>query len=181
MLNCLTTVSNLGIFNHQRSSNSFRFLCKIWFENGTEMARISAIFLRHCHRAIIFYFSATATFFSSRQWRGGAKSGANAEHCVSASSRTCHLLQLLMSADGSHIPCWTAMCTQFTPRGTALSGPFCWLRCLFPSRVQIFLEYFRHVVDLSSRRLVEGGGSSSLNSWWTYIQRGSISGRGGGS
>ena len=47
------------------------------------MAQISAIFLRHCHRAIIFYFSATvtcATFLSSRQWRGGAKSGASAQH-----------------------------------------------------------------------------------------------------
>ena len=50
------------------------------------MARISAIlFSRHCHRAIIFCFSATATyatFFSSRQWRGGAKSGASAQHCL---------------------------------------------------------------------------------------------------
>ena len=39
------------------------------------MARISAIFSRHCHRAIIFQFCATAmcaTFFSSRQWRSGA-------------------------------------------------------------------------------------------------------------
>ena len=47
------------------------------------MAQISAIFLRHCHRAIIFYFSATATcatFLSSRQWRGGAKTGASAQH-----------------------------------------------------------------------------------------------------
>ena len=42
------------------------------------------LFSRHCHRAIIFYFSATATcatFFSSRQWRSGAKSGASAQHC----------------------------------------------------------------------------------------------------
>ena len=41
------------------------------------------LFLRHCHCAIIFYFSATATWatvFSSRQWRGGAKSDANAQH-----------------------------------------------------------------------------------------------------
>ena len=44
---------------------------------------------RHCHRAIIFYFSATATcatFFSSCQWRGGAKrgakSGASAQQCL---------------------------------------------------------------------------------------------------
>ena len=48
------------------------------------MARISAIlFSRHCHRAIIFYISATAmraTFISSRQWPGGAKSGASAQH-----------------------------------------------------------------------------------------------------
>ena len=48
------------------------------------MARISTIlFSRHCHRAIIFCFSATATFatfLSSRQWRGGAKSGASAQH-----------------------------------------------------------------------------------------------------
>ena len=45
------------------------------------MVRISAIFLHHRHRAIIFYFSATATCatsFSSRQLRGGAKSGASA-------------------------------------------------------------------------------------------------------
>ena len=48
------------------------------------MARISAIyFSRHCQSAIIFYFSVTATcttFFNSRQWRGGAKSGASAQH-----------------------------------------------------------------------------------------------------
>ena len=40
---------------------------------------------RHCHRAIIFYISATttcATFLISRQWRGGAKSGASAQHCI---------------------------------------------------------------------------------------------------
>ena len=45
-----------------------RFLCKIWFKNGAEMAKISAIlFSCHCHCAIIFCFSATAmctTFFS---------------------------------------------------------------------------------------------------------------------
>ena len=50
------------------------------------MARISAIlFSRHWHRAIMFYFSATAmwaTVFSSRQRRSGAKSGASAQHCV---------------------------------------------------------------------------------------------------
>ena len=55
--------------------------------NDAEMARISVIlFSRHCHRAIIFCFSATATcanFFSSRQWRSGAKSGASARHCLS--------------------------------------------------------------------------------------------------
>ena len=39
-------------------------ICKISMQslvvNGAEMARISAIlFSRHCHRAIIFYFSAT--------------------------------------------------------------------------------------------------------------------------
>ena len=49
------------------------------------MVRISAIlFSRHCHRAIIFYFSATATcatFSSSPQWRDGAKSGASVQHC----------------------------------------------------------------------------------------------------
>ena len=42
-------------------------------------------FSRHCHRAIIFYFSATvtcATFFSYRQWRCGAKRGASAQHCI---------------------------------------------------------------------------------------------------
>ena len=48
------------------------------------MARISAIlFSGHCHRANIFCFSTTATcasFFSSRQWRGGAKSDASAQH-----------------------------------------------------------------------------------------------------
>ena len=53
---------------------SKRFLCKIWFENAMEMAKISAIlFVCPCHRTIIFYFSATATyvtFFSSRQWCG---------------------------------------------------------------------------------------------------------------
>ena len=51
---------------------------------GSEMVQISAIlFSRHCHRAIFFYFHATATcatFFSLRQWRGGTKSGASAQH-----------------------------------------------------------------------------------------------------
>ena len=48
------------------------------------MARISAILLScHFHCVIIFYFRATATcatFFSACQWRGGAKSGASAQH-----------------------------------------------------------------------------------------------------
>ena len=42
---------------------------------------MAPFFSRHCHRTIIFYFSATATcatFSSSRQWHGGAKSGASA-------------------------------------------------------------------------------------------------------
>ena len=50
------------------------------------MAHISAIlFSRHCHHAIIYYFSAPttcATLFSSPQWRGVAKSGASAQHCL---------------------------------------------------------------------------------------------------
>ena len=78
--------SYLGILNRQKSSNLSRFLCKILSENGAEMAQISAIlFSRHCRRAIIFCFSAIAmcaTFFSSRQWRAGAKSGASAQHCI---------------------------------------------------------------------------------------------------
>ena len=44
---------------------------------------LAPFFSHHRHRAIIFYFSATATcatFFSSRQLRGGAKSGASAQH-----------------------------------------------------------------------------------------------------
>ena len=49
---------------------------------------LATLFLRHCHRAIICYISATATcatFFSSHQCRSGAKSGASAQHwcCVS--------------------------------------------------------------------------------------------------
>ena len=69
--------SNLGIFNNQRSSNLLRFLCKIWFENGAEMARMSAFFSATATAALFLKFSATemyATFFSSRQWRGGVVS-----------------------------------------------------------------------------------------------------------
>ena len=50
-----------------------RFLCKIWFNNNLEMARISAIlFSRHCHRAV-FLLSRhcdVCHLFSSRQWCG---------------------------------------------------------------------------------------------------------------
>ena len=50
------------------------------------MAQISAIlFSRHSHLAITFCCTAIATcatFFSSRQWLGGAKSGASSQHCV---------------------------------------------------------------------------------------------------
>ena len=45
--------------------------------------KLAPLFSRHCHRAIIFYFSATATCatcFSLRQYLGGGKNGASAQH-----------------------------------------------------------------------------------------------------
>ena len=65
-----------------------RFLCKIWFNNNLEMARISAILFRATATAPFFYFRDTATCAtflvraSGVVWsRGGAKSGRSAQHC----------------------------------------------------------------------------------------------------
>ena len=93
ILYCLATStsvsSNLGIFNHQRSSNLFWFLCKIWFKNGAEMVRISTIWFRTTATVPLFFNLASPWFvppFLFRDngpvawWCGGAKSGASAQH-----------------------------------------------------------------------------------------------------
>ena len=103
-------------------------------QNGAEMARMSAIFFsRHCHRTIIFYFSATATcaaFLSLRRKRGGAKSGASAQHCYPLTMLTthhahyspCSPLTVLTTHHAHHSPClpitmlttWHSPCSPLT-------------------------------------------------------------------
>ena len=65
------------------------------------MARTSAIlFLNHCHRPIIFRFSATATcdtLFSSRQWCGGAMAQGPSTAFLTSRLPSSHLLSSLQS------------------------------------------------------------------------------------
>ena len=87
ILNCLDTVSfSFLTFLIVKQA----VICQDFYAKfGSKIARNSAILLsRHCHRSIIYCFSATATcatFFSSRQWRGGTKIGTSAQHCLQIS------------------------------------------------------------------------------------------------
>ena len=55
---------------------------------GSEMANISAIFFATAIAPFSFLLltATCATFFSLRQWRGGAKNGASAQHWTSQCS-----------------------------------------------------------------------------------------------